>query len=211
MRRSPKVLEQERRIEELIALANRAAPKPAADAKFQELIEDPAYHAGAKYSRSSRVRSVGRKALPVLDWSAGDPKTYEVLERKVRARHAIEHDAAFKRFLRELFKAIARSGAAGPLEPEPLELPDPISLRRLEFEPNGTLRIHDSPLRARFEQLYRDLGGLDGTRIRECPDCGAIFWAQRQDRVGCSKPCASRLRFSRYYSIHKKKRDRNSS
>jgi hypothetical protein len=57
---------------------------------------------------------------------------------------------AFAHFLRELFTAIARAGAAGPLEPEPLELPDPASFRRLEFEPNGTMRIHDSPLRARF-------------------------------------------------------------
>jgi hypothetical protein len=110
---------------------------------------------------------------------------------------------AFAHFLRELFTAIARAGAAGPLEPEPLELPDPASFRRLDFEPNGTMRIHDSPLRARFEQLYRDLEGLDGTRIRECADC-ELFWAQRKDRVGCSKPCANRLRFSRYYGIHKK-------
>ena len=46
--------------------------------------------------------------------------------------------------------------------------------------------------------------GLDGSRIRKCPDCGALFWVQRKDRVGCSKPCANRLRFSRYYGIHKK-------
>jgi hypothetical protein len=138
------------------------------------------------------------------DWGAGDPKSYEVLLGKVRAKHARGHEAAFAHFLRELFTAIARAGAAGPLEPEPLELPDPASFRRLEFEPNGTMRIHDSPLRARFEQLYRDLEGLDGTRIRECADCGELFWAQRKDRVGCSKPCANRLRFSRYYGIHKK-------
>jgi hypothetical protein len=136
--------------------------------------------------------------------SAGDPKTYELLVGKVRAKHAIAHEAAFKHFLRELFTAIARVSARGPLEPEPLELPDPVSFRRLEFEPNGTMRIHDSPLRAGFEQLYRDLVGLDGTRIRECADCGELFWAQRKDRVGCSKPCANRLRFSRYYGLHKK-------
>jgi hypothetical protein len=89
---------------------------------------------------------------------------------------------AFVHFLRELFTAIARAGAAGPLEPEPLELPDPASFRRLEFEPNGTMRIHDSPLRARFEQLYRDLEGLDGTRIRECADCGALLGATQGSR-----------------------------
>jgi hypothetical protein len=203
MRRSPKVLEQERRVEKLIGLANRAAP--AADGKLREVIEDSDYHTGATDSRSGRVRSVGRKAVPAHDLGVGDDaKTYEALVGSVRAKHAREHDAAFKHFLRALFTAIARAGAAGPLEPEPLELPDPISFRRLEFEPNGTMRIHDSPLRARFEQLYRDLAGLDGTRIRECSDCRALFWAQRKDRVGCSKGCASRLRFSRYYEIHKK-------
>jgi hypothetical protein len=185
-------------------LANHAAPKPAVDAKLQKLIEDPAYHASIRDSRRDRVRSVNPKAVPARDLSAGDPKTYELLVGKVRAKHAIAHEAAFKHFLRELFTAIARVSARGPLEPEPLELPDPVSFRRLEFEPNGTMRIHDSPLRAGFEQLYRDLVGLDGTRIRECADCGELFWAQRKDRVGCSKPCANRLRFSRYYGLHKK-------
>jgi len=198
------VLEQERRVEKLIALANRAAPTPPADARFREVIEDSDYHTGARDSRSGRVRSVSRKAVPAHDLGAGDPKTYEDLVGKVRAKHAKEHDAAFAHFLRELFTAIARAGAAGPLEPERLELPEPVSFRLLEFEPNGTIRIHDSPLRARFEQLYRDLGGLDGTRFRECLDCGALFWAQRKDRVGCSKPCANRLRFSDYYWNHKK-------
>jgi hypothetical protein len=204
MRRSPKVLEQERRVEKLISLANRAAPKPAADARLQKLVENPAYHAGTSDSRRGCIRSVSRKAVPADDWGAGDPKTYEALVRGIRAKHAREHEAGFKHFLRELFTAIARAGAAGPLEPQPLELPDPASFRRLEFEAIGTMRIHDSPLRARFEQLYRDLEGLDGSRIRECLDCGALFWAQRKDRVGCSKPCANRLRFSDYYWSHKK-------
>jgi hypothetical protein len=204
MRRSPKVLEQERRVEKLIALANRAAPKSTAETSFHKLIEDEAFHAGRRSGRSGLVRSVSQKAVPADDLSAGDPKTYDDLVGKVRAKHAIAHEAGFTHFLRELFTAIARAGAAGPLDPEPLELPEPVSFRRLEFEPNGTMRIHDSPLRARFEQLHRDLAGLDGTRIRECPDCGALFWAQRKDRVGCSKPCANRLRFSRYYEIHKK-------
>jgi hypothetical protein len=210
MRRSPKVLEQERRVESLIALANRAAPTPSADAKLREAIEDSDYHTGARDSRSGRVRSVSRKALQADDLGAGDPKSYEVLAAKVRARHAKEHEAIFKHFLRALFTSIARAGAAGLLEPEPLELPDPVSFRRLEFEPNGMIRIHDSPLGAIFEQLYRDLEGLDGTRIRKCRHCGALFWAQRKDRVGCSKPCANRLRFSRYYGIHKKSGIRSS-
>ena len=204
MRRSPKVLEQERRVEKLIALANRAAPKSTAETSFLKLIEDDAFHAGRRGSRSGLVRSVSRKTVPAHDWCAGDPKTYGDLVGRVRAKHAREHEAAFKHFLRELFTAIACARAAGPIEPEPLELPDPASFRRLEFEPNGTMRIKDSPLRARFEQLDRDLEGLDATRIRKCLDCGALFWAQRKDRIGCSKPCANRLRFSRYYRIHKK-------
>ena len=64
MRRSPKVLEQERRVEKLIAVANRAAPKSAADVSLQELIEDPAYHSSTRESRRGPIRSVGRKANP---------------------------------------------------------------------------------------------------------------------------------------------------
>jgi len=203
MRRPPKVLEQERRVEKLIALANRAAPKSGAEAFLQELIEDPAYHASTRATRRGPIRSVGRKPTPADEWGDKE-KALWALEGKVRAKHASGHEAAFAHFGQALLTAIERSGATGPLEPEPLELPDPASFRRLEFETNGTMRIHDSPLRAQFEQVYRDLGGLDGTRIKECLDCGALFWAQRKDRVGCSKPCANRLRFSRYY---KKKRN----
>jgi hypothetical protein len=211
MRRSPKVLEQERRVQKLIALANRAAPKSAGDASLQELIEDSAYPVSATASRKGPIRSVGRNATPAHAWDVEDPKTYEALVGRVRAKRARGQEAAFAHFLRELFTAIARAGAAGPLEPELLDLPDPVSFRRLAFEPNGTMRIHDSPLRVRFEQLYRDLGELDGTRIRECLDCGTLFWAQRKDRVGCSKPCANRLRFSNYYWSHQKGKARSQS
>ena len=204
MRRSPKVLERERRVEKLIALANRTVPKSAQERSFKKLIEDDAFHAGRKGGRGALVRSVSRRAVPAGDWGSRDPDNYEALVGRVRAKHAREHEAAFLHFLRALFTAIARASARGPLEREPLELPDPASFRHLVFEPNGTVRIHDSPLRARFEQLYRDLEGLDGTRIRECADCGKLFWAQRKDRVGCSKSCANRLRFSRHYEIHKK-------
>ena len=109
------------------------------------------------------------------------------------------HELLFRGVLRELFTEIARAGAAGPILPEDIELPDPNSTRRLCFNPDGAGRIVDSPARARFEELYALLEGLDLTRIRECGSCKQLFWAWRKDQRACSKPCANRYRAARFY------------
>jgi|ERR1035437_1332740 predicted RNA-binding Zn ribbon-like protein len=63
--------------------------------------------------------------------------------------------------------------------------------------------ILESPSRARLEEIYRLLNGLELSRIRECQSCNRLFWAKRSDRTGCGKVCANRVRFKRFY--HKTK------
>jgi hypothetical protein len=101
--------------------------------------------------------------------------------------------------LHDLFTEIARAGAGGPLQPPDIILLDPISMRYLCFNPDGTGRIVDSPDRERFEHLYRLLHGLQLARIRECGSCKRLFWARRKHKIACSRPCANRLRSSKFY------------
>jgi hypothetical protein len=118
---------------------------------------------------------------------------------KVRAVTVRNQEREYRYFLRRLFTTIPRSGASGPIASEPVELPDSVSFRRLEFDASGVMRLRDSPLRARLEELYALLEGAEGTRVRECPGCKRLFWAWRQDQQGCNRVCANRLRFRRFY------------
>ena len=108
-------------------------------------------------------------------------------------------------FLRRLFTAISRAGVDGPLAPDEIELPDPVSFRRLSFNPDGTGLILDSPERAWFEKLYQLLDGADLSRVRECTSCKRLFWARRRDQIACTKRCANRARFSRFYKKARRK------
>jgi len=97
-------------------------------------------------------------------------------------------------------------GADGPIQPPDIILPDPVSTRYLSFDPDGTGRIVDSPDRERFEHLYELLHGLQLARIRECGSCKRLFWARRKDKIACSRPCANRVRASKFYYKVKQRR-----
>jgi hypothetical protein len=79
-----------------------------------------------------------------------------------------------------------------PVAPDESVLPDPVSFRRLSFNPDGTGLILDSPERAWFEKPYEFLNGADLSRVRDCASCKRLFWARRRDQVACSKLCANR-------------------
>jgi hypothetical protein len=128
-----------------------------------------------------------------------DAPKYDLMVRKISAVHQKGNALYFDQFLRRLFTAISRAGVDGPLEPDEIVLPDPFSFRRLSFDTDGTGLILDSPERAWFEKLYQLLNGADLSRVRECTSCRSLFWARRRDQVACSKRCANRSRFARFY------------
>ena len=135
-----------------------------------------------------------------------DASKYDLLVRKISAVHRKGNALYFDQFLRRLFTAIPRTGVDSPLAPDEIVLPDPVSFRRLSFNPDGTGLILDSPERAWFEKLYQLLDGADLSRVRECTSCKRLFWARRRDQVACSKLCANRARFSRFYDKTRRKR-----
>jgi len=196
MRRSPKALERERRIEALIDEANLAEELPSAAKQLRDLIEDPAFHAGRLSLGQATRRAAGN---PIAKTRSESDPAYDKGLKRVRTLHREGNAFSFRRVLLDLFTMIAISGADGPFQPPDINLPDPISLRRLCFNPEGTGSIVDSPDRARFEELYGLLHGLDLTRIRKCSSCKRLFWARRKDKIACSKPCANRARASRFY------------
>jgi hypothetical protein len=197
MRRSPKTLERERQIEALIHEANQAEDLTPADKGLVDLIEDPAAQAGRPAFRPA-ARRAAAKPTAEEPKSKSDP-AYEEGLRRIRALHREKNARTFRSELHDLFTEIARAGADGPLQPPDIFLLDPDSERRLCFNPDGTGRIVDSPDRGRFEHLYRLLHGLELARIRECASCKRLFWARRKDKIACSRPCANRVRASKFY------------
>jgi hypothetical protein len=195
MRRAPEALEREKKIEALIAQANSAEGPSPSEHQLLELIEDPTFRSPAvQPPRKHRV--AGKTSIePRPEEVSG----YDEVLGKIRALHRRRNASLFRNFLRELFLAIARAVVTGLLQTDDIELPDPISFRRLSFNPDGIGRIVDSPDRARFDELYRLLDGLDLSRVRECRSCKRLFWARRHDQVGCTKACANRIRSSRFY------------
>lgn len=205
MRRSPKALVRQRLVEDLIGQTNTAAALTPADSAIQSVIDDPAYPSPVK-ARPVRKLLAGSASKADTLQHDDDPQYRELL-RRVEASHRRRENREFPRILRRLFTAITRSGAEGPLQPDEIELPDPVSFRRLLTDAKGIGHVVDSPLRARLEGLYRLLDGLDLTRVRECPSCRRLFWARRKDQRGCSRPCANRIRVSKHYYKWKVNRD----
>jgi hypothetical protein len=208
MRRSPEALERERHLERLIVQAN-AVSEPNTQVPlclFEDFGPAPGRVPDAQRQHSANPKVFKRATEFELDASHPDAPKYDLLVRKIGAVHRKGNAPYFDQFLRRLFTAISRAGVDGPLAPVEIVLPDPVSFRRLSFNPDGTGLILDSPERAWFEKLYQLLNGADLSRVRECTSCKRLFWARRRDQVACSKRCANRARFSRFY---KKTRNRS--
>jgi len=204
MRRSPKALERERQIEALIHEANQGEDLSPADRRLRDLIEDPTAQVGRPPFRSATRRAAAQATAKERE-PESDP-AYEKGFRRIRTLHREKNAQTFRHVLHDLFTKIARAGADGPLQPPDIILLDPISTRYLCFNPDGTGRIVDSPDRERFEHLYQLLHGLQLARIRECGSCKRLFWARRKDKIACSRPCANRVRASKFYYRVKQQR-----
>lgn len=64
------------------------------------------------------------------------------------------------------------------------------NLVSVKTDEGGNLRIQHDP-------LLQALDGVEVRRIRECPVCGALYWAGRLDKPACDK-CTHVLRQRRY-------------
>jgi hypothetical protein len=209
VRRSPKALERERRIEQLIVEANAARKPSDGDQELRALVEDPAFQENAPVSRcvlrSASPQALGAQRSSERGSGFVDDPTYNGLVARIGRRNREQEGTAVAEFLAKLFTTISRVNAKGPLQPDDIDLPDPPSSYRLQFEPNGNGSIKASPLRVRVQEIYDLLTGLDLSRIRECSGCDErkLFWARRDDQVGCGKPCANRIRVRNFYRKNK--------
>jgi hypothetical protein len=149
----------------------------------------------------SAGREGGRPALAAEnsaksgDGEAADTAYPKLLER-IRQKEQEREDLVFKRFLERLFGQIASANSVGISRPRALYLPGPPPLYRVRFDRSGAGRIEPSPLRARVDEVYELLSGLDLSRFRRCSGCEErkLFWATRVDQVGCGKVCINRIR-----------------
>jgi hypothetical protein len=201
MRRSPEALERDKHLERLVARANAVSDSDtqAPSALFEDFGHAQGRLPGAQRQHSGNLSVFKRPMKFEPDALHPDAPKYDLLVRKISAVHRKRNALYLDQFLRRLFTAISQAGVDGALAPREIVLPDPVSFRRLSFNPDGTGLILDSPERAWFEELYQLLDGADLSRVRECTSCKRLFWARRRDQVGCSKRCANRARFSRFY------------
>lgn len=65
------------------------------------------------------------------------------------------------------------------------------NLVSVKTDAGGNLRIQHDP-------LLQALEGVEVSRIRECPICGALYWAGRLNQPACTGKCAHVLRQRRY-------------
>ena len=65
------------------------------------------------------------------------------------------------------------------------------NLVSVKTDAGGNLRIQHDP-------LLQALDGVEVRRIRECPVCGALYWAGRLDKPACKYKCVHVLRQRRY-------------
>ena len=66
----------------------------------------------------------------------------------------------------------------------------------------------EGSLRIELDPLLRALEGVEVRRIRECPMCGALYWAGRLDKPAC-KECVHAFRQRRYRENYKEKYKKN--
>lgn len=64
---------------------------------------------------------------------------------------------------------------------------------------HSTLRVGaHGTLELNLEPFVEVVQGLEANKIRECPICGVLFWADRKDQKGCTTACANIYRVRRY-------------
>jgi hypothetical protein len=98
--------------------------------------------------------------------------------------------------IRMMLYMIVRHQAGRPLCPAGGE-PSLDGLITVQTDPDGILRILYNPLLGALE-------GVEAKRVRECPRCGAIYWAGRIDQPACTAKCTHALRQDRYRKNYRK-------
>jgi len=57
---------------------------------------------------------------------------------------------------------------------------------------------NEGALRAKHQELFRTLEGVEARRIRQCSECKRIFWAGRTDKFACTRQCVVGRRVRRW-------------
>ena len=117
------------------------------------------------------------------------------------------------RRMRELLLRIAKAApgfrhpaaVSRPNGPEPASVPVRRRIRRATRIPlpfvlsfpvvrvgtDGQISVDEQRL-LKYKPILDALHGLDASQIRQCPECEALFWACKSDKVVCSVACRGR-------------------
>jgi hypothetical protein len=199
-------LEKARQIRPFIELANRPAD-------FAQLFKE--------------VVPTFNEVVARIDKPVGPPETWsdEEIEAHIEAQKRVEEKLREQRLelaeerlwmgvvLRQLARLPEPRTYRGFLPPfgEPIEFPANKG-QRMQLVVDAQHRLHIEPIFSELAALRKTfceaLDGLDASRIRECPMCKKLYWADRTDKPTCGRGgCPGRLRSQRFYETVKRDRE----
>jgi hypothetical protein len=153
---------------------------------------------------------------PLGPWSTWSD---EEREDYLAARYRREQDLQDERhqlideriWIHEYLRRLAQlpKPADSPFLPNTMEIPlSEAQQQQLVFSASGRIHVEPTfPQRAQLRQAFlQALEGIDVARIRQCPICSNVYWADRIDKPACSRRCAGALRSRRNYESVKHER-----
>lgn len=120
---------------------------------------------------------------------AGKQLKGTVFERDARSdgRHVVLKPApAIGYLLGAVYLDVLRRIAAGDTQIVPS-----VSAIAIGIDESGKISQVTNPLYFQYSRFLHDLGFLDAQRIKECPECRAVFYGQRNS-IYCSNRCTQK-------------------
>jgi hypothetical protein len=195
--------EKARQIRLFIELANRPADLAQL---FNEVVP----------SFNEVVARIARPLASPETWSDEEIDAHKEAQRRVEEELREERVELYKEslFIRALLWGLVRhhpKPEASPLVQAPVELPAGAGQRTLVvFDARNRIKVE--PVFPRIAALRstfcKALDGLDASRIRGCPMCKKLYWADRTTTPTCGRGgCSGRLRSQRFYETVKRDRE----
>jgi hypothetical protein len=136
---------------------------------------------GITLSKYGEARHIREMLLRIARAASGVQRQTEV-----RKRNALEVPA--------MPKSAAGTGVpVNTTRRRTVEIPLPFvhSLPVVRVGTDGQITVREQRV-LKYKPMLDALGGLDARRIRQCPQCRAIFWACKSDKLVCSPACRAR-------------------
>jgi hypothetical protein len=159
---------------------------------------------GITLSKYGEARHIREMLLRIARAASGVQRQTEVRKRNAPEVPAMPKSAAGTGVSVNTTGSCRAAGASGPARAgtgvtvntarrRTVEIPLPFvhSLPVVRVGTDGQITVREQRV-LKYKPMLDALGGLDARRIRQCPQCRAIFWACKSDKLVCSPACRAR-------------------